>query len=63
MAAILLDSCVWGGALQGLADLGHDTDWCGLWTVDPGDAAIMAAALASQRILVTLDKDFGSLPF
>ena len=61
MAAILLDSCVWGGALQALSSLGHDVIWSGSWVEDPGDAAILAAAHAGQRILVTLDKDFGEL--
>lgn len=61
MAAILLDSCVWGGALPALTELGHDTIWSGSWTKDPGDVAILAAAHSQQRILVTLDKDFGEL--
>lgn len=61
MASILLDSCVWGGALPTLSDLGHDVIWSGSWAKDPGDVAILAAALSEQRILVTLDKDFGEL--
>lgn len=61
MASILLDSCVWGGALPVLEDLGHDVIWSGLWAKDPGDVAILAAAHSEQRILVTLDKDFGEL--
>jgi len=61
MAAVLLDTCVWGGAVQALVDLGHDVDWSGLWPKDPGDAAILTAAHSEARILVTLDKDFGEL--
>ncbi len=61
MASILLDSCVWGGALPSLAILGHDVIWSGSWERDPGDVAILAAAHSAQRILVTLDKDFGEL--
>jgi predicted nuclease of predicted toxin-antitoxin system len=61
MASILLDSCVWGGALPVLADLGHDAIWSGMWAKDPGDIAILAAAHSERRILVTLDKDFGEL--
>lgn len=61
MAAILLDTCVWGGALPVLIDLGHDAVWSGLWEKDPGDAAILAVAFSEKRILVTLDKDFGEL--
>jgi len=61
MPAILLDTCVWGGALQLLAGLGHDVIWSGSWAKDPGDASILAAAHSDQRVLVTLDKDFGEL--
>ena len=61
MAAILLDSCVWGGALPVLNDLGHDAVWSGAWPLDPGDSAILAAAHSERRILITLDKDFGEL--
>jgi len=61
MASVLLDSCVWGGALPALTALGHDVVWSGSWDKDPGDAAILAAAHSGLRILVTLDKDFGEL--
>lgn len=61
MASILLDSCVWGGALPTFSALGHDVVWSGSWAKDPGDTAILAAAHSEQRILITLDKDFGKL--
>ena len=61
MASIFLDSCVWGGALPILLELGHDAEWAGSWEKDPGDASILAHAHSSQKILVTLDKDFGEL--
>lgn len=61
MASILIDSCVWGGALPALSVLGHDVIWSGSWAEDPGDIAILAAAYSERRILVTLDKDFGEL--
>jgi predicted nuclease of predicted toxin-antitoxin system len=61
MAAVFLDSCVWGGALPVLADLGHDAVWSGAWPQDPGDSAILSAAHSERRILITLDKDFGEL--
>ncbi|NLT69277.1 MAG: DUF5615 family PIN-like protein [Verrucomicrobiaceae bacterium] len=61
MAALLLDSCVWGGALTSLTELGHDAVWTGSWENDPGDLAILTAANAEHRILITLDKDFGEL--
>lgn len=61
MASVLLDTCVWGGALPILVDLGHDVVWSGSWPEDPGDMAILSAAYSEQRILITLDKDFGEL--
>jgi predicted nuclease of predicted toxin-antitoxin system len=58
---LLLDSCVWGGALARLRAAGHDVVWCGEWSSDPGDEEVLARALAEGRVLVTLDKDFGEL--
>lgn len=57
----LLDTCVWGGATKELADAGHDVIWAGAWLSDPGDEEILARAHAEDRVLVTLDKDFGEL--
>ncbi len=58
---ILLDSCVWGGALDDLRDAGHDVGWSGEWESDPGDEEILARAREESRVLITLDKDFGEL--
>ena len=58
---LLLDSCVWGGAKAQLQALGHDVVWCGDWTSDPGDDVVLETARRENRILVTLDKDFGEL--
>lgn len=58
---LLLDTCVWGGAVQPLRDAGHDVVWSGDWPDDPGDDEILARAHADGRILITLDKDFGEL--
>lgn len=58
---LLLDACVWGGAAKVLSEHGHDVECVGQWPEDPGDQAILAAAHAGGRILVTLDKDFGEL--
>jgi len=58
---LLLDTCVWGGAKSELAAGGHDVVWTGDLKEDPGDEEILAQALREQRILVTLDKDFGEL--
>lgn len=58
---LLLDTCVWGGAVAELTAAGHDVVWAGNWYEDPGDAEILARAYEESRILVTLDKDFGEL--
>jgi predicted nuclease of predicted toxin-antitoxin system len=58
---ILLDTCVWGGAKTELQAFGHDVVWTGDLPEDPGDEEILAQAHREQRVLVTLDKDFGEL--
>jgi predicted nuclease of predicted toxin-antitoxin system len=58
---LLLDTCVWGGAKAELKGAGHDVIWAGEWPEDPGDEEILARAHADDRILITLDKDFGEL--
>jgi predicted nuclease of predicted toxin-antitoxin system len=58
---LLLDTCVWGGARLDLEAAGHDVVWTGNWPSDPGDEEILTYAHREQRILVTLDKDFGEL--
>jgi predicted nuclease of predicted toxin-antitoxin system len=58
---LLIDTCVWGGAAGELRAAGHDVVWSGDWSEDPGDAEILARAYDENRVLVTLDKDFGEL--
>jgi len=58
---LLLDACVWGGACKELETAGHDVLWVGEWKEDPGDEEILERARNEERILVTLDKDFGEL--
>jgi len=58
---LLLDTCVWGGAVQALVQRGHDVLWSGVLVEDPGDEEILAQAYRDGRILVTLDKVFGEM--
>ncbi len=57
---ILLDTCVWFGVRTNLLAAGYDVDAEQRWSEDP-DEEILAAAYREDRILVTLDKDFGEL--
>lgn len=61
LVRVLLDTCVWGGARADVEVAGHDVVWVGELPEDPGDEAIRDWALHDDRILVTLDKDFGEL--
>ena len=58
---VLIDSCVWAGARKTIEDAGHDVASVNDWDNDPGDDEILHAALEQSRIIITLDKDFGTL--
>jgi predicted nuclease of predicted toxin-antitoxin system len=58
---LLLDACVWGSAAEVVRAAGHDVVWAGEWPEDPGDDEILIIARQQQRVVVTLDKDFGEL--
>ena len=58
---LLLDACVSKTALNTLLQAGYDVDWVGNWTKDPGDVEVLTFANQHNRVLITLDKDFGEL--
>ncbi|MEQ8414305.1 MAG: DUF5615 family PIN-like protein [Imperialibacter sp.] len=60
-AKVLLDSCMWSGAREELTTAGYDVKWIGDFLKDPGDAAVIELAFSENRVLITLDKDFGEL--
>lgn len=37
---LLLDTCVWGGAIPELKKAGHDVIWSGDWPEDLGDEVV-----------------------
>jgi predicted nuclease of predicted toxin-antitoxin system len=47
--------------LQGIAESGPCVIWAGEWPEDPGDDEILERAYREDRVLVTLDEDFGEL--
>jgi len=50
-------------SVQELEKLGHDVLWVRTVMPGAGDDAILARAQTEERLLVTLDKDFGELAF
>jgi len=58
---LLIDTCISGTVRDALQSAGHDAVWTGDWPQDPGDDEILDHAHQQNRILITLDKDFGEL--
>jgi predicted nuclease of predicted toxin-antitoxin system len=58
---LLLDACMWGPTGVALRAAGHDVEWVGDWPSDPGDRAILERAHVDERVLITVDNDFGEL--
>lgn len=58
---LLIDTCISGTVRDALQAAGHDAVWTGDWPQDPGDDEILDHAHQQNRILITLDKDFGEL--
>lgn len=58
---LLLDSSVWPLTGAALRAAGHDVESVQSWPSDPGDLAILDQAYVDNRILITLDNDFGEL--
>ena len=58
---LLVDACA-GQRLTGqLRTAGHDVAFVGDWSKDPGDDEILAFALEERMVVLTRDKDFGTL--
>lgn len=56
---LLLDTCISWTVRDALQAAGHDVIWTGDWLKDPGDEEILEYGCRENRILITLDKDFG----
>ncbi len=63
MMRILADENFPGLSVQELRRLGHDVLWARTDMPGISDSAMLARAQDEQRLLVTLDKDFGELAF
>ncbi|MBK9262678.1 MAG: DUF5615 family PIN-like protein [Polyangiaceae bacterium] len=52
-----------GDAVEALRTLGHDVAWIRIDAPGSTDIQVLARATREQRLLLTLDKDFGELAF
>lgn len=59
----LVDRCVGHLSAQWLKNHGHDVVESRERGTDPGDRVLLQWAAAEERILITLDKDFGEFVF
>jgi len=57
----LVDSCAGRTLAEWLREAGHDVVRVTDAGPDPGDAAILRRSVEESRILITMDKDFGTL--
>ena len=57
----LVDRCAGRRLAEWLRDNGHDTLDSRSLGQDPGDRALLELAALENRVLVTMDKDFGQL--
>jgi predicted nuclease of predicted toxin-antitoxin system len=60
---LLADTNIVAAAVAALRAEGHDVIFVAERAVDPGDAAILAEAVADGRILISKDHDIGTLVF
>jgi predicted nuclease of predicted toxin-antitoxin system len=59
----LIDRCAGVRLAQWLREQGHDVSEAAAQGDDPGDAQVLQRAVDDDRILVTIDTDFGLLIF
>lgn len=59
----LVDRCAGRRLAEWLRGQGHDVIESQEWGPDPGDRVLLERAAADERILVTLDTDFGELVY
>ena len=57
----IVDRCAGRRLTEWLRDKGHDVLDANALGPDPGDRALLERAAAEDRVLVTIDKDFGEL--
>jgi predicted nuclease of predicted toxin-antitoxin system len=63
MMRLLADSNIVAPAVSALRFDGHDVEYAGERSSDPGDAALLEEAAHGGRVFVTKDHDIGALVF
>lgn len=58
---VLVDTCAGVRLAQGIESAGHEMDFVGNWGHDPGDEEILRIRYEQRRVVITRDKDFGTL--
>ena len=58
---LLVDACAGLRLARALRSTDHAVKFVGDWDQDPGDEEILKIAREQQRVVVTRDKDFGTL--
>jgi predicted nuclease of predicted toxin-antitoxin system len=58
---VLADENIPRAAVQRLRDQGHDVAWIRESSPGVSDEVVIAQAVKEQRVIITLDKDFGEL--
>lgn len=60
---LFADTNIVAAAAKALRQDGHDVVYSAERALDPGDAELLAEALATRRIFITKDHDIGALVF
>lgn len=60
---LLADENVPLPVVEGLREDGHDVEWVAADSPGIGDRSVMQQAREEERVLLTFDKDFGTLTF
>lgn len=63
MMRFLVDRCAGRRLSDWLVSQGHDAVYAVTLGEDPGDSRLLELAAQQQRILITIDTDFGALVF
>lgn len=59
----LVDRCAGNRLATWLQEQGHDAMYAAAVGPDPGDLALLLMAVAENRVLITIDSDFGRLVY